>query len=196
MDHVLPMPQYAPVVVVTLRQRAILERLCRSSTAEQRLVERAKIVLLSADGVLCVEQAAALGVDAQRVRRWRHRWAEVMGMLASAEAQEVDDDDLEALVLNVLRDNYRSGVPAKFAAEQLAQIIALACEEPVKFGLPVTHWTAGDLAREAKKQRIVDGISPRHIARFFGGRGDQTAPLALLAQPQDRRSGATRRRYP
>jgi putative transposase len=181
MDHVLPMPQYAPVVVVTLRQRAILERLCRSSTAEQRLVERAKIVLLSADGVLCVEQAAALGVDAQRVRRWRHRWAEVMGMLAS---------------LNVLRDNYRSGVPAKFAAEQLAQIIALACEEPVKFGLPVTHWTAGDLAREAKKQRIVDGISPRHIARFFGGRGDQTAPLALLAQPQDRRSGATRRRYP
>ena len=193
LDHASLMPQYAPVVVVTQRQRAILERLCRSSTAEQRLVERAKIVLWSADGELCVEQAASLGVDAQRVRRWRQRWAEVMGMLASAEQQDVDDDDLEALVLNVLRDNYRSGVPPKFGAEQLAQIIALACEEPAKFGVPVTHWTATELAREAKKQRIVDEISPRHVARFFGGGGDQAASLTLLAQPEDRRSGATRR---
>ena len=188
------MPQHAPEVAVSRRQRTILERLCRSSTVEYRLVERARIVLWSAEGMLCVEQAASLGVDAQRVRRWRHRWAAVMGMLASAEAQEVDDDDLEALVINVLRDNYRSGVRPKFVAEQLAQIIALACEEPSKFGLPVTHWTPSELAREAKKQRIVDEISPRHVARFFGGGRDQAAPFALLAQPEDRRSGAARGR--
>ena len=104
-------------------------------------------------------------------------------MLASAEAQEVDDDDLEALVNGVLCDNYRSGVKPKFGAEQLAQIIALACEEPSKFGLPVTHWTPGELAREAKKQKIVDDISPRHIARFFGGDAELCARIASGSPP-------------
>jgi len=193
-DHGAVMPQYAPNIVLSRRQRGVLERLCRSSSAEHRIVERARIVLWSADGLLCVDQAASLGVDAQRVRRWRRRWADVMGMLASAEAQEVGDDDLEALVINVLRDDYRSGVHPKFGAEQLAQIIALACEEPSKFGLPVTHWTPSELSREAKKQKIVDEISPRHIARFFGGGSDKATPLAVLAQPEDRRSRAARRR--
>ena len=195
-DHAAVMPQYAPDIVLSHRQRVVLERLCRSSRAEHRIVERARIVLWSADGLLCVEQAASLGVDAQRVRRWRHRWAEVMGMLASAEAQEVDDDDLEALIVYVLSDNYRSGVHPKFGAEELAQIIALACEEPSKFGLPVTHWTPGELAREAKKQKIVDDISTRHIARFFGGGSDKATPFAVLAQPEDRRSRAARGRGP
>ena len=190
------MPQYAPDIVLSRRQRMLLEGVSRSSSAEHRIVERARIVLWSADGLLCVEQAAALGVDAQRVRRWRRRWADVMGMLASAEAQDVEDDDLEALVMNVLRDEYRCGVRPKFGAEQLAQIIALACEEPSKFGLPVTHWTPSELAREAKRQNIVDTISPRHVARFFGGGRDQATPFALLAQPEDRRSRAARRPGP
>lgn len=187
------MPQYAPDIVVSARQRAILEAFVRASTSPQRLAERARIVLRSADGELCVEAASALGVDAQRVRRWRARWARAMGMLASAEAQGVDDDELADLVAQILNDNYRSGTPPKFTAEQIAQIIALACEEPAKLGLPVTHWTPGELAREAKKRKIVAGISPRHIARFFGGGGDTPASVAVLAQPEDRRCRPARR---
>jgi putative transposase len=180
------MPQYAPVIALLPRQRAVLEHLVRSSSVEQRLAERARIVLRSADGELCVEQAAALGVDTQRVRRWRRRWAAAMDMLASAEAQAVDDDEFETLILGVLGDDYRSGVPPKFTAEQIAQIIALACEEPSALGLPVTHWTPQELAREAKKRGIVDGISPRHVARFFGGGRNSSASLSVLAQPEDR----------
>ncbi len=190
------MPQYAPSIALLPRQRAILEHLVRSSSAEQRIVERARIVLRSADGELCVEQAVALGVDAQRVRRWRRRWASAMEMLVSAEAHEVTDDELEVLIKDVLGDNHRSGTPAKFTAEQVARIIALACETPSDAGLPVTHWTPRELAREAKRRKIVDDISPRHVSRFFGGGRDTPASVAVLAQPEDRRPRASRRRRP
>ena len=187
------MPLYAPVVVLMPRQRAILVKLAQSSSCEQRLVERARIVLRSADGMLCVEQARCLGVDAQRVRRWRRRWAGAMELLASAEAQGVTDDDLETVILNVLGDDYRSGGPTKFTAEQVAQIIGLACEEPSKAGLPFTHWTAEELAREAQRRKIVPQISRRHVARFFGGGRVEATSLAVLAQPEDRRPGPPRR---
>lgn len=180
------MPQYAPVIALLPRQRAVLEHLVRSSTTPQRVAERARIVLRSEAGELCVHQAAALGVDAQRVRRWRSRWAAAMDMLASAEAQEVQADEFEALILGVLDDEYRSGVPAKFSAEQLAQLISLACQEPSTLGLPVTHWTPRELAIEAKKQGIVDEISPRHVGRFLKRGRDSPASLKVLAQPEDR----------
>lgn len=188
------MPQIAPVVVVSARQRAVLSSLVRASTTPQRLAERARIVLRSADGELCVDAASALGVDAQRVRRWRRRFALAMGMLASAEEQGLSDEELLDLVADILADNYRSGAPARFSAEQIAQIIALACETPSALGLPVTHWTAQELAREAKKRNIVDEISPRHVARFFGGGSDPSPPLGVLAQPEDRRPQAICRR--
>jgi hypothetical protein len=115
-------------------------------------------------------------------------------MLVSAEEQNVTDDEHEALVLAVLRDEYRSGGPVKFSAEQVAQVLALACEEPSTLGLPFTHWTSEALAREAKRRKIVDEISRRQVARFFGGVRAAPAPLAILAQPGDRRPREVRRR--
>ena len=162
------MPRHAPEVSLLPRQRSILERLSRSSTEAHRLVERARIILMSADCVRSVDQAVKLGIDAQRVNRWRHRWVDEMDRLLSAELQPVSDDDLEALVLDVLGDDYRSGTPPKFTAEQVAQIISLACEQPKEIGLPVTHWTPRELGAEAKKRKIVDDISPSaHRASFF-----------------------------
>lgn len=186
------MPQYAPVIVLSPRQREILERIARSSSTQHRVVERARIILGSADGRLCVDMAAALSVNSQRVRRWRQRFAEEMGVLASAEAQDVSDDDLETLVLDVIGDEPKSGGPPKFTPEQFAQLIALACELPSKFDVPVTHWTPGDLAREAKKQGIAS-ISPRHLARFLKGSRDPTSHFTLLAQSEDRGPGTPRR---
>ena len=188
------MPQYAPDVFVSNRQRAVLESFARAPTSSQRLADRARIVLRSADGELCVDAGTALGVDAQRVRRWRRRWASAMGMLASAEEQGVDDRELADLIVSILDDNARSGTPGKFTAEQIAQIITLACEDPSKLGFPFTHWTPGELAREARKRKIVDGISPRHVARFFGGERDPATPVRLLVESKNRRPGASRRR--
>lgn len=158
--------QLAPKVELTAKQRAIIERLAGSRTEAQRLVERAQIILRSADGELCVEQAAELGIDAQRVRRWRKRFARSADVLASAEASD-DERDLEKKIREVLSDEYRSGTPPKFTPEQVTTIIALACCEPSECDLPISHWTPHDLAREAVKLGIVKSISGRHVDRFL-----------------------------
>ena len=157
-------------ITLTSRQRAILEPLARSRTAPQRLVERARVVLMSGAGRTNEEQAEELGVDRQRVRRWRSRWARASATLASAEDEGAKDRDLEKLILGVLVDAERSGAPAKFTAEQVAAIISLACEQPAESGLPVSHWTPAELAREAIKRKIVVSISPRHVDRFLARR--------------------------
>ena len=102
--------------------------------------------------------------------------------LGAASRVETSDEELEAVLLDVLADEERSGVPPKFSAEQLTQIIALACKAPKDLGIPVTHWTPKELAIEAIRQGIVPSISQRHIARFFGGDGSQAASLHVLAQ--------------
>lgn len=157
-------------VALTARQRLVLEPLSRAKSAPQQLVERCRVVLMSADGRENADQAEALGVDRQRVRRWRHRWAKAQEALAAAEAKGASDADLEALLLAVLADDERSGAPAKFTPEQVAAIIALACELPADSGLAVSHWTPPELAREAMKRGIVDSISPRQVDRFLARR--------------------------
>jgi transposase len=156
-------------VVVGARQGAVLKTLARSKTAPQRLVERARVVLSSADGQLNQDQAKQLGIDRQRVRRWRRRWAGARDTLAVAEG-EAPDKDLERLIVDVLTDEDRSGGPTKFSPGQVASIIALACEPPADSGVPVSHWTPPELAREAIKRGIVESISPRQVDRFLAKR--------------------------
>jgi putative transposase len=154
-------------IAVTPRQRAILEGLVRAKKSAQQLVERCRVVLLSAKGRHNESQAEELGIDRQRVRRWRHRWARGMASLQAAEAAGAKDPDLEKLILGVLSDAARSGAPTKFSAEQIAGLIALACELPSDSGLPVSHWTPEALAREAGKRGIVSSISARQVDRFL-----------------------------
>lgn len=164
------MGKKAARVTLTSKQRAVLEPLARARTAPQRLVERCRIVLLSAEGRDNEDQAAELDVDRQRVRRWRTRWAKASAALAAAEEDSATDKDLERLILAVLADFERSGAPATFTPEQVAGIIALACEPPTDSGLPVSHWTPPELAREAIKRGIVTSISPRQVDRFLARR--------------------------
>ncbi len=172
----------APKIPVSERQRAILEDLKRSGKTSQRIAQRARIVLMSSDGVSNREQARRLSVDHQRVRRWRKRWLDAYPSLLEAEEKEATDDALEESLLKALGDNYRSGTPSKFSAEQITQLIALACELPEDSGLPISHWTPPDLAREAVKRGIVESISPRHLDRFLKGGERQAPPHPLLAQ--------------
>ena len=86
------------------------------------------MVLLSAAGLHNEAQAQDLGVNRQRVRRWRHRWARGMASLMTAESAGATDQDLEKRIIGVLTDVTRSGAPPRFSAEQVAGIIALACE--------------------------------------------------------------------
>ena len=60
--------------------------------------------------------------------------------------------------------------PPKFTPEEITGIIALACESPADSGLPVSHWTPPELAREAVRRGIVESISPRQVDRFLAKR--------------------------
>jgi hypothetical protein len=57
--------------------------------------------------------------------------------------------------------------PRRFPPLQRAQIVQLACLEPVAEGLHITHWTSEDLARQAIADGIVDAISPRTVRRIL-----------------------------
>jgi hypothetical protein len=54
-----------------------------------------------------------------------------------------------------------------FPPLQRAQIVQLACLEPVAEGLHITHWTSGDLARQAVLDGIVPAVSPRTVRRIL-----------------------------
>lgn len=157
-------------VTVTASERRLLEPLARAKTAPQRLVERCRIVLLSAEGWANEAQADELGIDRQCVRRWRHRWATARPALDAAEQREASAKDLEKLIIGILTDDDRCGAPPKFTPEQIVGIIALACESPADSGIPVSHWTPPELAREAVRRGIVESISPRQVDRFLAKR--------------------------
>jgi len=85
-----------------------------------------------------------------------------------------------------LADAPRSGAPATITAEQTCAIVALACERPQDSGVPLSHWSAGDLAREAMRRGIVKSISPRSVGRFLKRIRPQAASRPPLAHAQAR----------
>lgn len=175
------MSKKAPAVTLSAGVRELLSALSRSRTQPQRLVERAAIVLLSARGLSDASIGRRLGVDAQRARRWRRRWNDYATRLAEAERGDADEHDLRALVTQALGDAERSGAPPKFTGEQVAQLISLACEPPEDSGIPVTHWTPDELAKEATTRGIVESISGRHLDRLLKRSGSSTAQEQVLA---------------
>ena len=54
-----------------------------------------------------------------------------------------------------------------FPPVQRAQIVQLACLEPIAKGLHITHWSSEALARQAVLERIVPAISARTVRRLL-----------------------------
>lgn len=87
--------------------------------------------------------------------------------LDEAERGGATERELCERIETMLADAPRSGMRPKFSAQQVAQILSLACEPPSDSGLPVTHWTPDELAKEARKRGIVESISARHLDRLM-----------------------------
>ncbi len=151
-------------ITVTPPQQAILEGLVRQHSCPQALALRIRIVLGAAAGLRNEPLARQLHCTPTTIRKWRARWAAAEAQLA---ATEVDAPDLQALIAAVLADAPRPGAPDTFTAEQIIQIINVACTPPAAAGRPVERWTPRDLADEAVKQGIVTSISPRSVGRFL-----------------------------
>jgi transposase len=156
------MPGRAAKTIITERQQDILMRLSRSRTEASCLSQRAQIVLLAFEGRRNEEIAAEVGLERHQVGMWRRRWAKAFERLVRVECSE-GPSALKKAIVEVLSDAPRSGSPGKFTAEQLAQIIAVACEPPEESGRPVTHWTPKELTEEVINRGIVDSISPSTV---------------------------------
>jgi transposase len=102
--------------------RETLSAWTRSSTVKAGLAQRARIVLLAADGVSHTEISRRLGVDRQTVINWRARY--------------------ESAGLTGLEDRSRSGRPRR--VDRVAIITATLAPPPAKLG--VTHWSSRLLA--------------------------------------------------
>jgi len=135
-------------------EREALEQLVRRHSTPQQIALRGRIVLAAADGKGKSEIAREVGLGVDRVREWRMRW---IGL------QAVSLSDLP--VEERLSDLPRPGRPSEISAQQICQVVAMACEQPKE--RPISHWTGRELADEVMRRGIVSKISPRHAARVL-----------------------------
>lgn len=151
----MPGPQ-APLIALTDVERKELERLvCRHST-QQQIALRARLVLAAAAGQTNSRIARDEGVHADTVRLWRKRWLEL---------QPIPLEELS--VSERLEDVPRPGKPPTITAEQVCQIVALACEAPAQSERPISQWTGREIADEIQRRGILKQISPRHASRLL-----------------------------
>lgn len=158
-------------IVLSIEERSELEGLIRSHSTAQHLARRARMVVMAADGIGVGETAARLGVWRKGVSFWRARW--LAGDAGESAAER-------------LADRPRSGAPATITPEQICAVVALACERPEESGVPLSQWSASDLAREAVRRGIVTSISPRSVGRFLKRSRPQAASRAAVAHAQAR----------
>jgi len=184
-----PQPTAVPI---SDRLRGRLDRLVRRQTSPQRLIRRLQIVLAIADGLNNDQIARQLGLERSTVCRWRARWLVAVPRLEAALDEEEERVVCQRIV-DALDDAPRSGAPDTFSAEQIVQIIAIACEPPADSDRPISHWTPEEIAAEAVKRGIVASISPRSVGRFLGSGRPQTAPEPVLAHAQAGGPGRLRR---
>ena len=137
-------PQAVAIQVCPLQQ-AVLQRLARRQTADQRLVRRAALILALAANPCVQAVARQLRLTRLTVRHWRDRWREATPCLQQAEQDQAPAPQLRALLEQVLGDAPRPGAPATFSPEQIVQLVAVACEPPEQSGRPISHWTAREL---------------------------------------------------
>ncbi len=179
-------PFQTPTAPITLSaaQRDILERFARQRKAPAHLVERARIILALDAGERHGQITRRLGLHPQTVAKWHRRWVASRAHLQSVEETDgVASEDLATAIQQVLSDDTRSGAPPKFSAEQVARIIAVACEEPHgPSERPVTEWTPRELRDEVIKREIVVDISRRQVGRFLKSVRVAAPPQPLLAQ--------------
>jgi len=156
----------AAKITLTEKQERILQHIRRSTTAPLRLAQRVGIILLAFAGSLNVDIADEIGLSRKQVGRWRRRWQQSFDALVAIECRETQAE-LRRAVENVLSDAPRSGCTGTFTAEQVTQILAVACEPPEQSGRPIDRWTHRELADEVIHRKIVPSISVSQVGRYL-----------------------------
>ena len=141
----------APVVQFSQEQRVPLEKAARSTSGSVRFAQRAKIVLLAAEGQQDIEIAQTLGITRQKSARWRARFVELG-------------------IAGLRQDAFRPGRKKQIGPDQAKAVVQKTLEQrPAN----ATHWSTRTMARatgwsEASVRRIwkAHGLKP-HLLRTF-----------------------------
>ena len=136
------MPKPPRVIQLRRGDRATLERWLRAPTTPQRLVQRARILLASADGQPGTEISRTLGLSRPTVQHWLDRY----------EAKGLE---------GVEHDRPRSGRPRRITPKLEAEIVRLTLETAPPQG---THWSTRLMAEET-------GLHFTQIARIWRAHG-------------------------
>jgi transposase len=138
----------APAIVLTNEERAELTKLVRSSLTSVRLSQRARIVLLAAQGMQSKDIAQQLGVGRVQVFRWRRRYA-------------------ESRLSGIERDLPRGAPPATVDVARLVELTTQSKPEAA------THWSTRTMAAEmgisaasVSRHWRANGLKP-HLVRGF-----------------------------
>ena len=138
----------APEIVLTSEERAELMRQVRSKLTSVRLAQRARIVLLAAQGLQNKDIAAQLGVGRVQVSRWRERYA-------------------ESRLAGIERDLPRGAPPVTV---DVARLVELTTQSTPK---AATHWSTRTMAAElgvssasVSRHWRKHGLKP-HVVRSF-----------------------------
>ena len=111
-------------VVVSEGDRVRLEAIIGDRTRPVKHVQRARIVLLSAERLPVLQVAGRAGVSRPAVWRWQRRYA-------------------EAGVAGMLRDKTRPPGKKPVPIETINKVLALTCGDPPG---EMTHWTGRAMA--------------------------------------------------
>ena len=138
-------------VSVTESDRAALVRLVRGRNTPQKVVQRAKIVLLSADGVATSAIVRAVGTSYPTVTRWRERYA-------------------AAGVAGLLRDAPRPGRKRRLTEEQVNAVVERTLRTTPR---GTTHWSTRTMAAELGLSHVTvhriwkrHGLQPHRVEPF------------------------------
>jgi transposase len=158
------MPNHVRALTLTDDQRDVLQRQARAKGSAARVVERARIVLLAADGVPGVEIADRVGCSEPTVIRWRSRFAE---------------HGLAGLV-----DEPRSGKPATIDQSTRDEILTVTLTEPPA-ELGITHWSTRLLAdRLRREHKPVSHATVARIWKHFGIQPHRSGTFKFSTDPE------------
>jgi transposase len=147
-----PKPQ---PVCLSDSERTALTHLARRPSTPQQLALRARIILAADDGLNNAQIARDLAITVATARTWRTRRL----VCAAASIENLPFEER-------LSDAPRSGKPVRITAEQVCQILELACEAPDRSGRPISQWTGREIAAAVKGRgsRPADLRPPRSPA--------------------------------
>ncbi len=127
---------------VSSKDQATLERMVRNGNTPQKTVLRARITLMSAEGITTGEIMRQLGTSTPTITRWRNRY---------------ETDGISGL----LKDRSRPGRKKRIEEDRVREVVEKTLQEKL---LQATHWSTRSLAAAV-------GLSPASIQRIWKEHG-------------------------